>query len=417
MTVKGKKSGAKASLAIRQAASRVPSRAWTSMAVVAFATIGTIFIVSSKAATPTANYETEAGTRSGNVAVVSDSGASGSSAAKFGTAPTSSCDIPDRVTITAANKSTYPAYPIGAKVYVPMGPDPWGGCFPGPSNTGVPDGTVLTAYTGPCVITTANTVIDKKTVNCDRLDVHASGITITNSHINGRVYVDDTWCSGGSSFTITDSTVVTNDKLSRALMYCNYTATRVDLSGGGSMAICSNCTIQDSYLHDPQEDPDGKAHNSTVRIWANANIIHNTLWCNVRTIMSTDGSGEASGCSANQTGYSHDGNPPHNSTLKRNFYAAIPDGYCAYGGSTGGAGASQVHDVKFIENIFQRGNKPNNWLPNPVYICGYYGPITSMEALPGNEFTGNVWDNGKPLQNVQNTWADYCGGAPANCTW
>lgn len=382
-----------------------------------FGVIGSFLLVSSRAAGPFVSSEAE--TSAPANLVVDDTTASGGKAVQFRQAVAGQCDIPDRVTVTTANKSTYPAYPVGAKVYVPMGPDPWGGCFPGPSNTGVPDGTVLTNYTGPCSITTANTVIDKKTVNCDRLDIRAQGIKITNTHINGRVYIDDTWCNT-ASFTITDSTVVTNDKLSRALMYCNYTATRVDLSGGGSMAICSNCTIQDSYLHDPQEDPDGKAHNSTVRIWANANIIHNTLWCNVRTIQSTDGSGEASGCSANQTGYSHDGNPPHNSTVTRNFYAAIPDGYCSYGGSTGGAGANQVHDVKITQNIFQRGNKANDWKPTPAYICGFYGPITSMdESLPGNVFSGNTWDNGKPLQNAQNTWADYCGGAPAGgtCTW
>lgn len=208
-------------------------------------------------------------------------------------------------------------------------------------------------------------------------------------------------------------------------MYCNYTATRVDLSGGSSMAICRSCTIQDSYLHDPLEDSDGKAHNSTVRIGENANIIHNTLWCNVRSIQSTDGSGESSGCSANQTGYSHDGIPPYNSTMRRNFYAATPDGYCGYGGSTGGAGADQVHDVKFIENVFQRGAYGNNWNPT-AYICGYYGPITSLDlGLSGNEFTNNTWDNGKPLGTEQNTWytnpgnstAGPCYGAPANCTW
>lgn len=221
--------------------------------------------------------------------------------------------------------------------------------------------------------------------------------------------------------------MVTPDKLSRALMYCNYTATRVDLSGGGSIAICRNCTIQDSYLHDPLEDPAGKAHNSTVRIGEFANIIHNTLWCNVRSIPSTDGSGESSGCSANQTGYSHDGIPPYNSTMRHNFYAATPDGYCGYGGSTGGAGANQVHDVKFIQNIFQRGAYGNDsWNPK-AYMCGYYGPITSLdEGLPGNEFTGNTWDNGKPLGTAQNTWytnpgnpttAAPCYGAPANCTW
>lgn len=49
---------------------------------------------------------------------------------------------------------------------VPDGPDPAGGCFPGPSNTGVPAGTTLSDYTGPCTITTADTVIDSKTVTC-----------------------------------------------------------------------------------------------------------------------------------------------------------------------------------------------------------------------------------------------------------
>jgi hypothetical protein len=359
--------------------------------------------------------EVESKTRSGNVSVVSDTSASGGSAVKFGQSSVGSCPVSDRVTVTSANAADYPAYPLGTKVYVPDGPDPWGGCFPGPLTTGVPAGTQLTTYTGSCSITTPNTVIDKKTVNCDRLDIQAQGIVITNSQINGRVYVDDTWCST-SSFTIRDSNVHTSDKLSRALMYCSYVAERVNLSGGGSMAICRSCTIKDSYLHSPLEDPDGKAHNSTVRIGEYATIEHNTLHCDVRSIQSTDGSGESSGCSGNQTGYSHDGIPPYNSTLRRNFYMAIPDGYCAWGGSTGGAGASQVHDVKFIQNIFQRGNMPNNWQPSPAYICGYYGPITSLDDLPGNEFTGNTWDNGKPLSNAQNTWADVCGSQP-QCTW
>lgn len=111
--------------------------------------------------------------------------------------------------------------------------------------------------------------------------------------------------------------------------------------------------------------------------------------------------------------------------MRRNFYAATPDGYCGYGGSTGGAGADQVHDVKFIENVFQRGAYGNNWNPT-AYICGYYGPITSLDlGLSGNEFTNNTWDNGKPLGTEQNTWytnpgnstAGPCYGAPANCTW
>lgn len=370
------------------------------------------------------SQETEAGVRSGNVTVVSDTTASNGNVIKFGEAAVSSCPIPDRVTVTSINQADYPAYPVNTKLYVPGGPDPWGGCFPNEQNTGVPAGTVLTNYTGSCTITTAGTVIDKKTVNCG-LDIRAQNVTITNSQINGRVYLDDTRCST-ASFTIRDSNVHVDDIGTRALMYCSYVAERVNLSGGGSMATCRNCTIRDSYLHSPLEDPNGKSHNSTVRVGEYATLEHNTFHCDVRSIQSTDGSGESSGCSANQTGYSHDGIPPYNSTMRRNFYHGIPDGFCAWGGSTGAPGGHLVHDIKFIQNIFQRGTtSAYSWSPT-AYICGPYGPVTSLDLdLPGNEFTGNTWDNGKPLSTIQNTWAANpgnpnagpCYGAPSNCTW
>ena len=50
---------------------------------------------------------------------------------------------------------------------MPDGSDGRGGCFPGTSNTGpsAPASSMAT-YTGSCTITTANTVIDSKVVNC-----------------------------------------------------------------------------------------------------------------------------------------------------------------------------------------------------------------------------------------------------------
>ncbi len=67
---------------------------------------------------------------------------------------------------------------------MPGAGDPFGGCWPGPANTGVPVGTVLTPYTGPCTITVANTVIDSKIISCELL-IRADNVTIRNSHING----------------------------------------------------------------------------------------------------------------------------------------------------------------------------------------------------------------------------------------
>ena len=86
----------------------------------------------------------------------------------------------------------------------PGGPDPWGGCFPGPDNTG-PNAAELTmaAYTGSCTINTANVTIDSNVINCSPLVVgpSASGLTIKNSYIKGGVLQN----SGSASFTIQDA--------------------------------------------------------------------------------------------------------------------------------------------------------------------------------------------------------------------
>lgn len=73
---------------------KVPRSVLSGIAILVFATIGTILLISSKAATPTANYEVEAGALSGSVIAASDTGASGSSAVKFGTASTAlTCNL------------------------------------------------------------------------------------------------------------------------------------------------------------------------------------------------------------------------------------------------------------------------------------------------------------------------------------
>lgn len=277
----------------------------------------------------------------------------------------------------------------------PDGPDPWGGCFPGPKGTGVPANMTLTAYTGPCVITTANTVIDKKTVDCN-LDIQAKNVVITNSKINGYVMVDNNRCDT-ASFSISDSTIHVGDINFRGLIYCSYKANRVDVSGGQSMAWCDNCTIQDSYLHNPLEDPSGAAanraaHNSTVRMSKYAVLNHNTFWCFVKEYPQPNGQ-DTSGCSANQTGYSHDGSPPYNSTVEANLYMPTSGGYCAYGGSTTGE-TNMVHDIVFKNNVFRRDAYAGQGGPH----CGYWGSITSFDASrPGNQWVNNKWDDGTTL--------------------
>jgi hypothetical protein len=61
--------------------------------------------------------------------------------------------------------------------------------YPTPETTGVPEGTVLTDYTGPCDIYTPDLVIDSKTINCPDFRIMTTGVVITNSLINGSIRV------------------------------------------------------------------------------------------------------------------------------------------------------------------------------------------------------------------------------------
>jgi hypothetical protein len=82
--------------------------------------------------------------------------------------------------------------------------------WPSASNTGVPAGTSLTAYDGPCQITEDNTVIDSKTVNCgtDGLSVRAANLVIRNSKVNGVIRLDtDRAGAKGWSMTVRFSEV------------------------------------------------------------------------------------------------------------------------------------------------------------------------------------------------------------------
>ena len=124
---------------------------------------------------PLVNVQPENGSLSGGTTTVADASASGGQSVKFQTADPESCPNAQ---------------------HEPGGDDGMGGCWPYEGNTGVPAGTTLTTYSGPCTITVDNTVIDSKTVNCS-LFIEAENVTITKSQINGRIHVDSDDCGLG----------------------------------------------------------------------------------------------------------------------------------------------------------------------------------------------------------------------------
>jgi hypothetical protein len=253
--------------------------------------------------------------------------------------------------------------------------------FPADANTGVPDGTALTPYPGPCTITTPGTVIDSRTVDCD-LVVRAAGVTIRNSLINGSVANDEN--ARGFGFTITDSTVRVGARGATGIASSDFTATRVEVTGGNRSINCwRDCTVQDSYVHGQFTDRTGVFHESGIRMGSGSTIVHNTIVCDAPDVPPD------AGCSAGLTGYGDFGAVTQN-LIQGNLFKAGTGGACAYGGSSGGkpfsGGASSV---RFIDNVFERGSTGS---------CGVWTPIMDFSAsAPGNVWRGNVWDDGSPV--------------------
>lgn len=309
-----------------------------------------------------------------------------------GPVKTGSCATTKRtVTVSDVTSKRNSGYSTGTQLYVPDGPDPWGGCFPGASSTGIPGGASLTSYAGPCTVNTANTIIDSKTINCD-MTINGSNITIKNSKINA------TNLQVNGSLVLVDSEVdFGTDINGNGLTGSNITVLRANMHGGKREVWCDNCTVQDSYLHDQLKDPSGVTHESAVRIDQNVTLTHNAFLCNAPNI------DPDAGCSANQTGYP-DFEPVNNVTIKNNYYLATTGGYCSYGGATSGKpysnNSTNATNIKLLNNVFQRGTSANDRTTIPLtdkrrYTCGYYGVTTAFDSSKaGFQFSGNMWDDG-----------------------
>jgi hypothetical protein len=295
--------------------------------------------------------------------------------------------------------------------YQPGTADPWGGCFANASNTGVPAGTTLTNYTGPCTVSTANTTIDSKTINCEPLLINTSGVSITKSQINGQVAVNSDSYPNPYSFTITDSRVVQpNDRASVhqdepfGIGKSNFTATRVHVTGGIRGVWCEyNCTLRDSYIHAQAVDNNGALactdidgtkhvclHESGARQGSGPdaahgqNFIHNTWTCDAPDVADPNPGGtDSSGCSATLTGYGDFATIQYN-TVTRNLFLETEGGVCIYGGGSAGKPFPNANHQTVTENIFHGGSDR---------LCGWGFTSTDWRNVATNTWSSNsMWD-------------------------
>jgi Bacterial TSP3 repeat len=135
-----------------------------------------------------------------------------------------------------------------------------GGEFPNASNTGVPAGANLAAYTGPATITTDGTVIEGKRIS-DCLIVRAADVVIRNSFLECGIYHEDDG-DPSSAFLIHDSVIECAGTGGTGLNEADFTARRVEVrSCENGASINRDVTIEDSWIHalenggnDPHED-------------------------------------------------------------------------------------------------------------------------------------------------------------------
>jgi hypothetical protein len=251
--------------------------------------------------------------------------------------------------------------------------------FPSAGTTGVPRGTNLHTYEGPCTITAASTIIDAKTINCPTLQIRAKRVSITRSVLNGTVYADPDL--GLGSFSIRDSRVNIGEHAGTGIGDGNFTALRVHVTGGNRSINCYlNCKVVESYVHGQFKDRSGVYHESGIRMGSGSVIRGNRIACDAPDVPPD------AGCSAALTGYG-DFAVVKNNDVVGNLFVAGSGGFCSYGGSTSGKPFSaNVMNIRFMDNVYQRGASGK---------CGWWGPITSFDTTaPGNLWSNNFWDDG-----------------------
>lgn len=179
----------------------------------------------------------------------------------------------------------------------PTTPPP-SGAFPDASNTGVPAGTTLTAYTGPSNITVAGTVIDGKTLGC--IEVSAPGVTIRNSRISCRpsyavVSVDDRVLYSKAPLLLEDVEIDCQNGPGHGVGEAHVTARRVNVHGcENGFDANQSITVEDSYIHDLWNG--GDAHMDGIQLsshWNGSAYVQGSLNVTIRhnTIFGVDPSG------------------------------------------------------------------------------------------------------------------------------
>lgn len=330
--------------------------------------------------------------------------------------------------VAAAPKSPTPR-PAPTPVCVseagqPGSADPWGGCWPGPQNTGYPRGlpgdirekVELTTYRGPLTIDKCGVVIDKKVISGDVLITAGNGthdlktpcVTIKNSLVKGVIHTDEP--SFGPVVVRDTEVAVPGLGWWENIGRYNVFVTRVNSHGSEGVIKCADyCTARDSWVHGMNLG--GEYHynafggNGIESKDGYFVIEHNWASCGDWKAWEKKLKSDA-GCSAG-IGFYGDFAPIRNVTIHRNFIAGatidkkVPgakfrqSAFCLNPGYYPGKPYPAPSDVKVTQNVFGRGK---------TGTCGMYGPSNSLNAAgdaAGNVWKGNTYEDGTTISRPE----------------
>lgn len=146
--------------------------------------------------------------------------------------------------------------------------------YPTTSSTGVPAGTVLTAFTGSTTIRIAGTVIENKTMPC--IAIEAANVVLRRVRITGPCFYGIDMRTG--SLVIEDSEVTCVDGRGTGIAWDHFAARRVyihDCENALEMGEASS--VEDSYLSAREATSAGHGDDIQSQGGNGVRVIHNTF--------------------------------------------------------------------------------------------------------------------------------------------
>jgi hypothetical protein len=299
-------------------------------------------------------------------------------------APTTTTVAPTTTTVAPTTTTVAPTTTIVKPTTTTIAPTttttvaPPPAAWPGPSNTGIPAGTVLTPVNGSITISTAGAVLsDKDITGC--VNVNANNVTISRIKVHGCAQEPMVNVGYGRSGILIQDSELDGQNLNgvgSAVGYEGYTIRRSNVHNvGKGLHMTANVTIEDNWIHDLYEMAD--SHNDDIVTNGGSNFVvrHNTLQ-NTHTQTAT-------------VALYGDFAPVVNALIENNLL--VGGGYTVYGGSVAGKPYSAgANNIRFVNNVFSKQYWPKG---------GYWGPASAFDAsAPGNAWSGNVWaDTGQPV--------------------